>query len=165
MSKSVLTLIVVAVVVVGGTVIYKADQSMQGEAEQANIIAATPALQESPASTLPGADVGQVSPAASGEVKEFTLTSFYEMVDGKPKPQFSLSEMRVKKGDTVRIKVTNTKGMHDFVIDEFGVAKETPLNQEVAIEFTAGKAGNFVYYCSKPNHRMLGQWGTLVVEE
>lgn len=55
----------------------------------------------------------------SGEVKEFSMTSFYEMVDNKPKPQFSVREMQVKKGDKIRIKATNTKGMHDFVIDEF----------------------------------------------
>lgn len=92
------------------------------------------------------------------------MTSFFEMVDGKPAPQFSVKEIRVTKGDRVRIKVTNTKGMHDFVIDEFKVYKETPLNEEVVVEFTADKAGSFVYYCSKPNHRSLGQWGTLVVE-
>jgi len=37
---------------------------------------------------------------------------------------YSLKEMRVKKGDIVRVKATNTKGMHDFTIDEFGVTSE-----------------------------------------
>ncbi len=101
----------------------------------------------------------------SGEVREFSMTSFYEMVDDKPKPQFSVRGMQVKKGDKVRIKVTNTKGVHDFVIDEFNVRAETPLNQEVVVEFVADKAGEFAYYCSKPNHRELGQWGTLKVVE
>ena len=102
---------------------------------------------------------------AMGSVKEFTMTSFYELVDGKPKPQFSLREISVKKGDTVRIKVTNTKGDHDFKLDEFNVYAATPLDQEVVVEFTADKAGEFVYYCSKPNHRALGQWGTLKVTD
>lgn len=99
------------------------------------------------------------------KIKEFTMTSFYEMKDGKPAPQFSLKEIMVKKGDRVRIKVTNTKGVHDFTLNEYNIFKETPLNQEVMIEFTADKAGEFVYYCSKPTHRALGQWGTLRVLE
>lgn len=120
--------------------------------------------------TLSTGEDANASPAPSQtpsqeEVKEFTMTSFYEMVDDKPKTQFSLKEITVKKGDTVRIKVTNTKGAHDFVIDEYNIKKETPLNEEVVIEFTADKAGEFVYYCSKPNHRAWGQWGTLKVTE
>lgn len=98
-------------------------------------------------------------------VKEFAMTSFYEMKDGKPAPQFSLKEITVNKGDRVRIKVTNTKGAHDFTLNEYNIFKETPLNEEVTIEFTADKAGEFVYYCAKMNHRELGQWGTLKVLE
>ncbi len=96
-------------------------------------------------------------------VKEFTMTAYYD--PALKKPIFSLPEMNVKKGDKVKVKITNTLGMHDFVIDEFTVAKELPLNQEVIVEFTADKAGEFVYYCSKPGHRAGGQWGTLKVTE
>lgn len=98
-------------------------------------------------------------------VKEFSMTSFVEMVDGQPKPQYSLKEMKVKKGDKVRVKITMTKGMHDFKIDEFGVYSETPLNQETTVEFTADKVGEFIYYCTKPGHRQNGHWGTLTVTE
>lgn len=104
-------------------------------------------------------------PEKTNEVKEFAMTAFYELVDGQPKTQFSLKEISVKKGDRVRIKVTNTKGVHDFKLDEFNIFKETPLNEEVVMEFTADKAGEFIYYCSKPNHRAWGQWGTLKVTE
>lgn len=95
-----------------------------------------------------------------GEVKEFTTTAYYDETG----VWYSLKEMRVKQGDTVRIKATNTKGMHDLVIDEFGVQKELPMNEEVVIEFVADKTGEFIYYCSKPGHRAKGQWGTLIVE-
>ncbi len=107
------------------------------------------------------------APAQTQEnpVKEFTMTAFYEIVDGKPKPQFSLNEIVVKKGETVRLKVTNTRGMHDVTIDEFKVYAELPPNEEVIVEFTADKAGEFVYYCAKPGHRAGGQWGTLKVLE
>ena len=98
-------------------------------------------------------------------VKEFSFDSFVEFVDGQPKPQFSLKEITVNKGDKVKLKTTNTKGMHDFKLDEFGIYASTPLNQEVVVEFTANKVGEFVYYCNQPGHRQAGQWGTLKVLE
>lgn len=97
--------------------------------------------------------------------KEFVIQSFTEVIDGKYFPKFSPSEIIVKKGDNVRIKITNIKGTHDFKIDEFKVYAETPLNEEVTIEFTADKAGEFEYYCTKPGHRANGHWGTLRVVE
>lgn len=97
----------------------------------------------------------------STAAKEFTMTAFY---DEKGK-WFSLKEIAVKKGDTVRVKITNTAGAHDFTIDEMAIKKELPLNQEVVVEFIADKAGDFVYYCSMPGHRAGGQWGTLRVTE
>ncbi len=112
----------------------------------------------------PGTPSTAPTPAApQAQVKEFTMTSYYS--PEAKRPYFSLGEMVVNQGDRVRIKVTNTMGMHDFVIDEYGVNRETPLNQEQVIEFTADKAGEFVYYCSKPGHRAMGQWGTLKVIE
>lgn len=94
-------------------------------------------------------------------VKEFVMDSYY---DDKG-IWFSLKEITVNKGDKVRIKVTNIKGRHDFVIDEYDIHEDTPLNKEVVIEFVADKSGEFIYYCSVPNHREKGQWGTLKVLE
>ena len=103
------------------------------------------------------------SVASNAPVKEFKMTSFTDMVNGEPKPQFSLKEITVNKGDKVRIKITEVSGMHNFNIDEFGVHIDTPLNQESVAEFVADKTGEFVYYCSKPGHRANGHWGTLKV--
>ena len=97
------------------------------------------------------------------QTKEFAIQSFTETIDGKYYPQFSQKEISVNKGDFVRIKIKNTKGMHDFKIDEFGVYTETPLNKERTVEFVADKAGSFEYYCTKPGHKQNGQWGTLKV--
>jgi nitrite reductase (NO-forming) len=102
----------------------------------------------------------QKTEATVGDVKEFSMTSFY---DDKGK-WFSLKEISVSKGDKVRIKVTNTKGTHDFNIDEYGIKQATPLNQETVIEFTADKVGTFEYYCSMPGHRAGGQVGKLIVK-
>lgn len=101
------------------------------------------------------------SPATVSTLKEFTMNAYYD-AQGK---WFSLKEMTVKKGDKVRINITNIKGMHNFNIDELGIKKDLPLNDKVVIEFTADKAGDFVYYCAMPGHRAGGQWGTLHVTE
>ena len=114
-----------------------------------------------------------ISPTASennkaGEapVKEFIVTSYTEFIDEKPKPQFSIKEIAVKKGDLVRIKITVTSGMHDFKIDEFNVYADTKeLNKDYVVEFMADRTGEFIYYCTKPGHRQNGQWGTLIVTE
>jgi heme/copper-type cytochrome/quinol oxidase subunit 2 len=113
-----------------------------------------------------GSQDSVVSPAAPASVdtnfiKEFVMSAYY---DEKGK-WFSLNEIVVKKGDTVRVHITNTAGMHDFTIDELGIKKELPLDQEVVVEFVADKVGDFVYYCSMPGHRVGGQWGTLRVTE
>ena len=115
----------------------------------------------SPADAPAPSPVTPEAPEAAAAVKEFTMTAFY---DEKGK-WFSVKEMAVTKGDRVKITVTNTKGMHDFTLDEYGIKNELPLNEPVVIEFTADKAGSFVYYCSKPGHRAGGQWGTLTVSE
>lgn len=108
----------------------------------------------------------ETATTTAASVKEFTMKSWMDKTaDGKMSPHFSLNEIKVKKGDTVKITITNTAGTHDFTLDEFGIKKDTPLNQPVTVEFVADKAGTFEYYCSKYNHRQLGQKGNLIVEE
>jgi heme/copper-type cytochrome/quinol oxidase subunit 2 len=106
---------------------------------------------------------GNVTKTIDRPVKEFTMQSFTEVIDGKYYPQYSFKEISVNQGDLVRIKITNTKGTHDFKIDEFNVYSMTPLNEEVTIEFVADKKGSFEYYCTQPGHRQNGHWGTLKV--
>lgn len=98
-------------------------------------------------------------------VKEFAVQSFVEFMDGKPAPKFAPNKLSVKKGDRVRLRVTVTKGVHDFNIDEYNIHAVTPLDEEITIEFVADKAGDFVYYCNKTGHRAAGHWGTLTVTE
>ncbi|NCQ06055.1 MAG: hypothetical protein GW815_00630 [Candidatus Moranbacteria bacterium] len=99
--------------------------------------------------------------ATINPIKEFSMTSYYDAT-GK---WFSLKEIVVNKGDMVRIKVTNTKGTHDFTLDEYNIKTMTPLDKEVVVDFTADKVGEFEYYCSVPGHRQGGQFGKLIVKE
>ena len=113
-------------------------------------------------STAPStAASSSVTPAAVNTVNEFTMTAYYD----EKGVWYSLKDMTVKKGEMVRVTITNTKGVHNFTIDELGIEKDLPLNENVVVEFTADKAGDFVYYCSMPGHRAKGQWGTLHVTE
>ena len=77
---------------------------------------------------------------------------------------FTPSAMTVKKGDTVRITLTNVEGFHDFVVDEFDVAtNRLASGASETVEFVADKAGTFEFYCSVGSHRQMGMKGTLTV--
>lgn len=71
----------------------------------------------------------------------------------------------VKKGEKVKIVIRSVSMMHNFNIDELGVAMPIVNNGDTGtIEFTADKVGTFEYYCSVGQHRKLGQVGKLIVE-
>ena len=97
------------------------------------------------------------SETQDGNVKEFVVEGFNFA--------FSLNEIRVKKGDKVKIVFKNTGGYHDFNIDEFSV-KTNVINtgEQETVEFVADKVGEFEYYCSVGNHRELGMRGKFIVE-
>lgn len=87
---------------------------------------------------------------------------------------FSLSEMRVVKGNTVWVTLHSEEGRHDWRIDEFGAGTDRLLGintailqagQQETVQFVADKAGTFEYYCSIGNHREMGMRGNLIVEE
>lgn len=78
---------------------------------------------------------------------------------------FTPSEIRVKKGDTVKINFTNTEGFHNFVVDEFKAqTKKISAGQTDSVQFVADKVGTFEYYCAVGNHRDQGMKGNLIVE-
>lgn len=79
--------------------------------------------------------------------------------------KFSLSEIKVKKGDTVKINFKNIAGTHDWRIDAFNAGTRVlAAGQEETIEFAASKTGRFEYYCSVGTHRQMGMKGLLIVE-
>ena len=111
-------------------------------------------------SALPTQEVTEPSASDSGateNVKEFTVA-------GSPF-KFDIKEIRVKRGEKVKIVFKNAAGTHNFSIDELNL--KTPVisgGEEAVLEFTADKAGTFEYYCSVGNHKEMGMVGTLVVE-
>lgn len=109
--------------------------------------------------------VVETQPPATGEAvmdkstaKEFTLDSFEFGFDQKT--------LTVKKGDTVKITLTNSGKMpHDWVVDEFSAKTKQIKNGETdTVTFVADKAGTFEYYCGVGKHRANGMVGKLMVE-
>ena len=78
---------------------------------------------------------------------------------------FDVKEMKVKKGDTVKVTFKNAEGMHDWKVDEFSAATEQiGAGKEETVTFVADKVGTFEYYCSVGQHRKNGMVGKLIVE-
>lgn len=106
----------------------------------------------------PAVSEGEATEVSEGEVKEFAVsgTSF----------KFTPAEIRVQRGDTVRITFTNDSTMpHDWRVDEFQAATSVnQAGQQDTVEFIADQAGRFEYYCSVGQHRQQGMVGTLIVE-
>jgi cytochrome c oxidase subunit II len=75
------------------------------------------------------------------------------------------NEIRVKKGQKVKIVMKSVDMMHNFVVDELDINMPiTPAGKTAEVEFTADKVGSFEYYCAVGEHRANGQVGTLIVE-
>jgi plastocyanin len=78
---------------------------------------------------------------------------------------YSMPEIRVQKGEKVRLTLNVEQGMHDWGVDEFGArTKVIQTGQTDTIEFVADRTGNFEYYCSVGTHRAMGMVGKLIVE-
>lgn len=76
--------------------------------------------------------------------------------------------LRVRRGDTVNIKLINSMGgVHDLAIPALDVGSTNLTNRgdTDTIQFVPQKAGEFAYYCTIPGHRSSGMEGTIVVEK
>lgn len=164
MNKQLVIIGVMALLILGGGILYI---SRPGEAPQTKSVAQeTTETSETEDTNLVHVEQKGVTeptsiPSAttfeSSEVKAFTVES--------NNFKFSLSEIRVKKGDTVKVTFINKVGIHDWVLDEFSVrTKQIQAGQSETVTFTADKTGTFEYYCSVGQHRAFGMKGKLIVE-
>lgn len=82
---------------------------------------------------------------------------------------WSIKEIRVKKGENVRIRIVNRDTVtHGFAIPELDVEEQIiNAGQEVMVEFTPQWEGEYVYkcivQCSRDQHDFMT--GTLIVEK
>jgi len=141
MKKILIVLVVVIAVIVGAWALFTGGPADDGAIQATDTPAVSSVVSGSPQSV----------------VKVFTVT-------GKPF-SFDPKEMKVNKGDTVKIVFTNTEGFHDWVIDEFNAhTPQIQAGKTAEVTFIADKTGSFQYYCSVGNHRAQGMWGTLTVQ-
>lgn len=162
MSKNKILLIVVIIIIIliGAFYIYKKPGNQPiTENTQVN----TPANDQSDNSATLETINDQAIEAApaeiqsASEVKEFNVSG--------ANFSFSLKEIKVKKGDKVKIVFTNNEGFHDLIIDEFNVnTSQIKAGESKTVEFIADKTGIFEYYCSVGQHRANGMFGKLIVE-
>lgn len=113
-----------------------------------------------PVNTPPGVNQIPTQPTSAVETpgtKTFTI-------EGKPF-EYNPKEIKVKKGDRVKIVFKNMQGFHDLTIADINVkTQQIQAGQSDTIEFVADKAGAFEYYCSVDGHRAQGMVGKLIVE-
>jgi len=152
MNKNIIIIVVLILLLAGGFLLMRGNSAVL-DSEQ-NTATENAAVSEE------NVDVSAESSSSattSPQVKEFTVvgTNF----------AFSVPEMRVNEGDTVRIHFKSSAGLHDWKIDEFSAATaKLQGGQEETIEFVADKKGTFEYYCSVGSHRQMGMKGNLIVE-
>ncbi|MBV9349612.1 MAG: cupredoxin domain-containing protein [Patescibacteria group bacterium] len=163
MKNSVLVLLIVLILLVLGGWYYFAHAKPGSETNMATMPVQEGASSVVNSNTLPpgGMETGTVdtnasSSAALGHEDDIAVSAFNF--------GFSPKTLTVKKGDHVKITITNTGGVHDFAIDEFNVhTSRLNTGDTATVEFDATKTGTFQYYCSVGNHRAMGMWGTLTV--
>lgn len=122
-------------------------------------------------------------PIASAEIKEFTLTVTEGKIDlgGTQFDVWRYNEtvpgpvIRVKEGDTVRIKLKNMSGAkHGLFFHGIHVPAKVSLQEEVSVdpgyeysyEFVAKPSGTHLYHCSAnmAHHLSMGMYGAIIVE-
>lgn len=92
-----------------------------------------------------------------GQVREITVTA--QQFSFNPNP------IRVKLGETIRLKITSIDVTHGFSLPEFNINEILEPGKTVTVEFQVTRQGNFQFFCSiacgVDHSRMRG---TLIVE-
>lgn len=103
----------------------------------------------------------QVQAESTNNVSNANVKEF--IIDGS-NFKFEPSQIKVSKGDTVKITFKDNDGTHNLVVDGYNVSTRILSEGQDTIQFVADKTGTFEYYCSIGSHRDLGMKGTLTVE-
>jgi len=129
------------------------------------------AMKKGDTQPTPSDTMKEVAPTQAQAMQENTDASSSTTTEGEISMEagafyYKPSELRVKKGQKVKIVMTSKDMMHDFNIDELNVKLPITKSGETnTVEFVPEKAGTFEYYCSVGQHRKNGQVGKIIVEE
>lgn len=92
----------------------------------------------------------------TGETREFTIIA--------KQWDFTPGEIKVSKGDKVRLTLKTVDVTHGFALPEFGIFERMDPGNVVTVEFVADKEGEFSFFCNVPcgqGHSAMG--GKIVV--
>lgn len=120
-----------------------------------------PIVQESPAE--PSNNESPLAPPAVNT--EQTLEGVKEFHIEAKQFEFIPAEIKVKKGDKVKIYLTSLDVSHSILIPDFGVSIAADKDAPGEGEFLAHKSGTFSFRCGIPcgaDHKSMK--GTLIVE-
>ena len=168
MNKYLSTFIIASVVLIGGYYLIKGtrtqtpqstgvleDQTGRAEEDELNEVQEE---KESPLETEEKEEDGEENKMEEDSaVKTFNIDAINY--------SYSIKDIRVKKGNRVKINLARIQGFHDLVIDELNAStKQLGEGSSDSVEFVADMTGTFEYYCSIGTHRKLGMVGNLIVE-
>ncbi len=106
--------------------------------------------------------IKKISPSPSlsssnQSVKEFTLTA--------KNWAFTPSQIKVKQGEKLRLKIKSVDVTHGFFLPDFNINENLEPGKEKIVEFVADKKGKFSFicsvYCGDGHSQMRGE---LIVE-
>lgn len=110
------------------------------------------------------------APAPTGEVTDLPDTLEDTVTLEMNNFAYSLETIPARAGETLRINLVSTGGVHDFVIDELDVSsgsvsggESTVIEVSIPEDTPAGE--RYEFYCSIGNHRALGMVGHIEVTE
>ena len=120
---------------------------------------------------LSGCSLFLQTPKKSSSTTAPTQTSAQTLAQGKVTTvsaanfSYDKPEIRVKKGEKLTIRFTNTRGQHNLIVE--GLNVQTDIlgegdSQDVVVP--TDTVGTFSYFCSVGNHRQLGMEGKLIIE-
>ncbi|KQY99403.1 nitrite reductase [Pseudolabrys sp. Root1462] len=127
---------------------------------QASTQAATPSGRDTGTSYIPAIRYTLRSGIAEGRM---VFIGIGGTIDGQTNPVLSAAE-----GQLVQVTLINGEGAeHDIVFDSQGPAGSSPhvfgKGASTNIAFVASKAGDYVYFCSVPGHRLAGMEGQFLI--
>ena len=162
MNKNIVlvAIIIIAIVIAGFMFAQRNDDGIKNGTQQTNQEQSGSMGTDStqPAETIvPPVSNESMMTSEDGKTKTFTIVG--------SNFKFAPNEMKVNKGDTVKVIFKSQGKLHDFVIDEFKV-KTAQLGEDKSEEvtFVADKTGTFEFYCSVGEHREMGMKGNLIVQ-
>ncbi len=165
MNKNFWIVIVLVVLIIAG-IVYAQNNNRDSQNSTLNESQQSNSSLENETQTTPAAQEQNMNAPTAGSnaqnIKAFTITG--GTFSGS-NYSYSPNEIRVKKGDQVKITFMSQGGIHDLVINDFNVkTNQLQSGQQETINFTADKTGTFEFYCSVGNHRAMGMVGKLIVE-